>query len=53
MSNCISQPAPEVTEAKLNSLATYSAAFQEVHLATQGDKDVDWSKSQGRNNLSI
>ena len=53
MSNYTSQPAPEVTDAKLNALAAEYAAFQEVHLATEGDKDVGWSRSQGRNNLSI
>ena len=52
MSNKTSQRVPEVTEAKLNSLAAEYAAFPEVHLATEGDKDVDWSIRQSRNNLS-
>jgi len=53
MSNYTSKRAHEVTEAKLNSLAAYSAAFQEVHLATEEDQDVDWRESQNLNNLEV
>ena len=53
MSNYTSKRAHEVTEAKLNSLAAYSAAFQEVHLATEEDQDGDWRESQNLNNLEV
>ena len=49
MPNYTSNLSDEVTEAKANSLAE-EASVQEVHLATEGDKNVDWSRSQSRNN---